>query len=384
MMSTQAVSTEAMMLIDHAIITVWREYSIGILSTHDRSFDPSFGEKAQSQASELVVESDTESGVNESLMTQTITILNQVIPDRGDSQQNPNILADKSALTLVSATLEDYSAASQLITDPLTYSGPSEEISTRKRSTELLLGEQPIDAQLANEQTNIPHTESNTQESIVQSTQSYTLTATSSCFLTTTVRDSSTRLEEVLDHTWYEVNPRSESPSTHDKPPDYSFGEQHEKPIVNHRVLSKTIEGSFIMIKEEDENDESGEGLQPTEETVEQEMLMLEKTPTAIEVMNQYLHLIVKLCDGEIINAESGERIASLSQFIAANNLGEPAVIESDSKSQLSPQLRIDNEYAVLTQEDFNDTSQQPGQDEVYNAQLSLTLAQLNKSLVDH
>ena len=61
----------------------------------------------------------------------------------------------------------------------------------------------------------LPHTESNTQRSIVQSIQSYC-----SCSLTTTVRDSTPRLEEVLDQTWYEDNQISESPSTHEKSPD--------------------------------------------------------------------------------------------------------------------------------------------------------------------
>ena len=41
------------------------------------------------------------------------------------------------------------------------------------------------------------------------------------------------------------------------------------------------------MIEEGDENDESGEGPQPIDETAEQEMLMLRKTPTAIEVISQ-------------------------------------------------------------------------------------------------
>ena len=148
------LSTEAMVLVDQAIISVGGEYHlIGLLSTHDRSPDLSFGEKLRPQANEKpAVESATESGVNESLMTHTITVVNQVASDRGDSQQNPNSLADEGALTLVSATLENDSSASQLITEPFADNSLSNEISTRKRSTELLLGEQPIDVQLANEQ----------------------------------------------------------------------------------------------------------------------------------------------------------------------------------------------------------------------------------------
>ena len=173
-----------------------------------------------------------------------------------------------------------------------------------------------------------------------------------------------------------------ESPSTHDGPSGPSFGEQHEEQIGMHGASAMTIESSFIMIRDEGENDESGEGPQTIEETEEQVISMLQGMTTAIGVINQYPHIIVKLCDGDIINAESGESIVNLSQFIAANNLSESTVIQSDPRSQLSPQILMDGEYAVLTQTDFPEFGPRPSQGEVYNAQLSLTLAQLNESLV--
>ena len=189
-------------------------------------------------------------------MTQTITVVNQVIFDHCDSQQNPNYVADQSAPALVSAILENNdSSASQLITEPLADNSPNNELS--KRSTEPLLGEQLIDAQLANTQAELPHAASNTQGSIVQSTQSYTLTATSSWSLTTTVRDSSPRLEEVLDQEWHEDNPMSESPSTHEKSPDYSFGEQLEQSTKTHMLPSRPIEESFIWETEGVTNEEA-------------------------------------------------------------------------------------------------------------------------------
>ena len=137
------------------------------------------------------------------------------------------------------------------------------------------------------------------------------MTATNSCSLTKTVRDPSKEpsprsLEEVSDQRWYEDNPTSESPSTHEKSPDYSFGEQIEKLTETQKVPYRTIEGSFTMIEEGNENDELGEGTQPIDETAE-EISMPQWTPTAIDVINQYRHLIVKLCDGEIINAKAAK-----------------------------------------------------------------------------
>ena len=61
--------------------------------------------------------------------------------------------------------------------------------------------------------------------------------------------------------------------------------------------------------------------------------------PNRIELLHKYPHLVLKLCDGEIIDAESGESIANLSQFLAANNLSEPVVTEHDPRNQLSPKF---------------------------------------------
>ena len=296
MMSTQALSTEAVMLLDQAIISVWGEYSTGLLSSHDRSPDLSFGEKVRPRASEKLVtfESATESRVNESHMTQTISVVTQVTSECDDSQQNPNSFAKEDALTQVSATLENSGSAAQLTTEPLADNGHSDEPIAHKSSTDLLLGERTVDAQTIKlspeqpeEQINLLHIGSNTQGSIAQSTQEYTLTAASTLSLTTTIRGSSPRsLGEVLDQEWDGNDPMSESPSTHEKSPDYSFREQLEKYTETHKVQSRPIEDSFVMIEEGDQNDEPGEGSQPTNETTEQERSMLQKKPTAIDVMN--------------------------------------------------------------------------------------------------
>ena len=56
---------------------------------------------------------------------------------------------------------------------------------------------------------------------------------------------------------------------------------------------------------------------------------------------------------------------------------------ESDSGNQLSPQILMTSEYADHTHEYFIDPSQRPSQSEETNIPLILTLAQLNRSLID-
>ena len=190
--------------------------------------------------------------MNEPIATQTIAVANQGISD----QQNTNSVADRITPALLSAILENENSVSPFVTEPLTADSSS------KRSIELLLGEeQPINSQLTNKPADLLHAAPITQGSIVQSTQSYTLTATSNCSLTTPIRDSSPRLEEVAEQEWFEDDPMLESPSTHDEPPGLSFGEQHEEHTKMHVKADVTIESSFIIITGEGENDESAKVL---------------------------------------------------------------------------------------------------------------------------
>ena len=85
----------------------------------------------------------------------------------------------------------------------------------------------------------------------------------------------------------------------------------------------------------------------------------------------------------EIINAENGERIINLSQFMAANDLEVMDSTESDLKSQSSPKLMIDSDYAMSTQEPGPSLSSSL-LSMMTNRQPSSTLALLNQSLVDH
>ena len=186
--STRSSSTEAIMLVDQAIIAVVRKESIDVLSTHDRSPYLSFGEKVRSRASAKPdVESAISGSLNEPITTPTTAVMNQMSPESCENQQTTNSVADQIAPALISAILENDNS-----TSPLTSKSLAED-SSSKKSTELLFREQPNDDQLSNELAELAHAAPTTQGSIAQSTQSYNLTATSSCSLTTPIRDSSPR-----------------------------------------------------------------------------------------------------------------------------------------------------------------------------------------------
>ena len=74
--------------------------------------------------------------------------------------------------------------------------------------------------------------------------------------------------------------------------------------------------------------------------------------PYVGQIIRNYPHIFTTLCDGEIINAESGERIIGLTQFIVNNGLEEPPRLDTESiKSQISPRsLRIDSDYVLSVQ----------------------------------
>ena len=77
--------------------------------------------------------------------------------------------------------------------------------------------------------------------------------------------------------------------------------------------------------------------------------------PDVGQLLQHYPHVFVQLCDGDIIDAESGERIVNidLAQFIANNGLEERPVLDTDSMltSQSSPRsLHIDSDCITSTQ----------------------------------
>ena len=62
-------------------------------------------------------------------------------------------------------------------------------------------------------------------------------------------------------------------------------------------------------------------------------------------------YIFIELCDREIINADSGEKIINLSQFMVAHNLDMMDTTESYQQSQLSQQLVIDGDYFMPNQQ---------------------------------
>ena len=82
------------------------------------------------------------------------------------------------------------------------------------------------------------------------------------------------------------------------------------------------------------------------------------------QLLQHYPHIFIQLCDGEIIDAESCERIVEidLTQFIANNGLEERPILDTDSilPSQISPRsLHIDSDYIASTQQPQGSRNQQ-------------------------
>ena len=78
--------------------------------------------------------------------------------------------------------------------------------------------------------------------------------------------------------------------------------------------------------------------------------------PDVGQLLQQYPHIFIQLCDGEIIDAESGERIINidLTQFIANTELEERPMMDTDPilTDQMSPgSLHIDSDYIDSTQQ---------------------------------
>ena len=268
-------------------------------------------------------------------------------------------------------------------TDSITQSISIEKPSTHDKSPDLSFGEKLTPTQL-DEQSPVVPLILDVQTNSIQSTQEYTLTQCSGASIPTTIREPSPRsLEGILSQEWSEED-MLVSPSTHEKSPDFSFGEQLGGPART-RLSVKQLEESFILIKDTIEDLASNEETKSVDETYNTVRAEQQARPIATEVLNKYPHLVLKLCDGEIINADSGERIANLSQFLAANNLPEPARSDSDPRSPLSPQLLINNDYEVLAHGHFADPSQSSSQDNISNQPpgQTQTLAQLNQSFVD-
>ena len=102
--------------------------------------------------------------------------------------------------------------------------------------------------------------------------------------------------------------------STRERSSDLSLGKQFET-ISDNGVAATTIEDSFIMIETSDENDPINKEValmkEYINETIPNEMVAYEVVsehhgaPNTSEALHKYPHIFIKLCDGEIINADS-------------------------------------------------------------------------------
>ena len=145
--------------------------------------------------------------------------------------------------------------------------------------------------------------------------------------------------------------------STRESSSDLSLREQYENIHVTGDHTVATIASSpeaFVIIRALDEYDSPNKEIvaDVPEEIEEYEMVSDDRgEPRTSEVLHQYPHIIIKLCDGEIINAVRGEKIINISQFMVDHEVNENVTSVINSSFSLSPRLIINNVYIMSTQE---------------------------------
>ena len=208
-----------------------------------------------------------------------------------------------------------------------------------------------------------------------------------------------------------EIKSMATQSSIREQSSDFSLGERPSESNTVVSVRASSIEDSFILIDSSEEKDVAHQDVigttRSTKELLFDDMVVHEITSVYQEVskltqiLYKYPNIIIKLCDGEIINADSGESILSLSQFMVDNELNEKSTVASNPSFPPSPQLIVDSEYSTPTQgQNLNQhlligseylviipeipSSQQINQFGIDNRPPSQTLTQLNQSLIDH
>ena len=85
----------------------------------------------------------------------------------------------------------------------------------------------------------------------------------------------------------------------------------------------------------------------------ELESIMIYQVVTEFQVISSQIpsindcpHIFIKLCDGDIIEAQNGERITDISQFIMANKIEEQMEMEIDPSCQLGPTPAIVDQFS--------------------------------------
>ena len=114
------------------------------------------------------------------------------------------------------------------------------------------------------------------------------------------------------------------------------------------------------MIESSDENDNVNKEdiyvVESTEEDESNEMVIYEvvsghqETQNHTLLLHKYPHILIQLCDSEIINVESGESILNLSQFMVDNELHKKGTSVSTPSFPPSPQLIMDSSGVLASQ----------------------------------
>ena len=143
--------------------------------------------------------------------------------------------------------------------------------------------------------------------------------------------------------------------STHEEPSGPSFGESIQNATPMEEAEYMDTEVTEIL----------DNSLNSVEEvTVYEVVTEYRQMPDVGQLLQHYPHIFVQLCDGDIIDVESGERIVNidLTQFIANNGLEERPLLDTGSilPSQVSPRLlHIGSGYTASTQQPQSSNSPQ-------------------------
>ena len=140
--------------------------------------------------------------------------------------------------------------------------------------------------------------------------------------------------------------------STPERSSDPSFEEQFPDPVLHSTM---TLGVSTVTDDSEVESFNPTEAFESLEDLTVYEVIMEYQASQPTSTTN-YPRVFLQLQDGQIIDAESGEIIISLSQFVATSE--SAGLIASNNSSiatsQPSPRpLQIDSEFTTSTQEDI-------------------------------
>ena len=121
-----------------------------------------------------------------------------------------------------------------------------------------------------------------------------------------------------------EINPNIEL-STPDRPSGPLLEEQFSAPLPNNLSLDTNVNEVDAEVADFIANNECD-----SSEDITVYEVVTEYQATSTVPATNYPRIFLQLCEGQIINVESGEVVISLSQFVAPSEASEPGEIENN------------------------------------------------------